>query len=135
MLHCHGSRFRTADVRALSRCPRLRTLWYLDLDANNLGTPAVRELVRGFKGFCPPIIWMTHNRIDDRGAELLANWKTATALRVLHLRYNQITDAGIRAMLASPYLANLESFGVDAADFDLKVRLRHRFRHHDLTYR
>ncbi len=53
MLHAHGSRFRTPDVRGLARCPRLRTLWYLDLDDNNLGTPAVRELVRGFKDFCP----------------------------------------------------------------------------------
>lgn len=134
MLHCHGSRFRTADVRALSRCPRLRTLWYLDLDDNNLGTPAVRELVRGFKNFCPPIIWMTRNRIDDRGAELLAKWKAAQALDVLHLRYNPITDAGIRAMLASPYLANLEALGVDTPDTDLNARLQHRFRHHGLAY-
>jgi uncharacterized protein (TIGR02996 family) len=134
LFHCHGCRFRTSDVRALARCPRLRTLWYLDLDDNDLGPSAVSELVRGFKDFCPPIIWMTHNRIDDRGAERLAKWKAAQALDVLHLRYNAITDAGIQTMLASPYLANLESLGVDTKDADLHARLLHRFRHHDLTY-
>src|SRR5262249_14314647 len=135
LFHAHGCRFRTPDVRALARCPRLRTLWYLDLDDNDLGTAAVRELVRGFKDFCPPIVWMTHNRIDDRGAELLARWKAAQALDVLHLRYNPITDAGIRTMLASPYLANLESLGVNTNDADLNARLRHRYRHHHLHYR
>ncbi|MBN9119791.1 MAG: TIGR02996 domain-containing protein, partial [Planctomycetes bacterium] len=113
MLHCHDSRFRTSDVRALARCPRLRTLWYLDLDAHNIGTPAVRELVRGFKDFCPPVVWLTYNRIDDRGAELLAKWKAARALRVLHLRYNpDMTDAGARALLDSPHLTNLDDLGV-----------------------
>ncbi len=78
---------------------------------------------------------MTHNRIDDRGADLLAEWTAAQALDVLHLRFNRITDAGVRAMLASPYLANLESLGVHTADAELNARLRHRFRHHDdLTY-
>jgi uncharacterized protein (TIGR02996 family) len=135
MLHCHGSRFRTSDVRALARCPRLRTLWYLDLDDNNLSPGVVRELVRGFKDFCPPIIWLTNNRIDDRGAALLAKWKAAQALDVLHLRYNNsITDAGIRAMLASPHLANLEGLGVDTTDPELLARLRHRFRHHGIPY-
>lgn len=134
MFHGHGCRFRVADVRALAHCPRLHTLWYLDLDANNLGTTAVRELIRGFQDFCPPIIWMTHNRIDDRGAELLAKWKASQALDVLHLRYNSITDAGIRAILASPYLANLEGLGVDTEDFELLDRLRRRFRHFDQRY-
>jgi uncharacterized protein (TIGR02996 family) len=142
MFHAHGCRFRTADVRALARCPRMRKLWYLDLDANNLGTPAVRELVRGFKDFCPPILWLTHNRIDDRGAELLANWKAARSLNVLHLRHNYfadtgvsaITDAGVRAILASQHLANLESLGVQTEDAGLNEQLRRRFRHHDVHY-
>jgi uncharacterized protein (TIGR02996 family) len=134
MFHAHGCRFRTADVKALARCPRLRTLWYLDLDDNNLGTPAVRELVRGCKDWCPPILWLTRNRIDDRGAELLAKWKTSQGMSVLHLRYNQITDAGVKAILASNYLANLDGLGVDTADPDLLARLRHRFRHFDIRY-
>jgi hypothetical protein len=134
MFHAHGCRFRTADVRALARCPRLRTLWYLDLDDNNLGTPAVRELVRACKDWCPPILWLTHNRIDDRGAELLAKWKAAQGMSVLHLRYNPITEAGVKALLASNYLANLDGLGVDASDPDLLARLRHRFRHFDIHY-
>lgn len=134
MFHSHGCRFRTADVRALARCPRMRTLWYLDLDSNGLGTPAVRELVRGCKDWCPPILWLTHNRIDDRGADLLAKWRAAQGMSVLHLRYNQITDAGVKALLASNYLANLDALGVDAADPDLLARLRHRFRHFDIHY-
>jgi hypothetical protein len=135
MVHCHGSRLVTADVRALARCPRLRTLWYLDLDDNGFGTPAVRELIKGFGKRCPPIMWLTHNRIDDRGAALIAKWKAASALRVLHLRFNDgMTDAGIRALLDSPHLANLDGLGVDAETDDLDAVLRRRFRHHDIDY-
>lgn len=134
MFHAHGCRFRTADIRALARCPRLRTLWYLDLDDNNLNTAAVRELVRGFGKWCPPIMWLTYNRIDDRGAELLAKWKAASALRVLHLKYNPITEAGIRTLLASPHLAQLDGLGVSTLDDELNTLLRARFRHHDINY-
>lgn len=135
MLHAHGARLRTADVRALARCPRLRTLWYLDLDANNLSTTAVRELVRGFKDVCPPILWMTYNRINDRGAELLANWKAAAALRVLHLRHNDgMTDAGAYALLDSPHLANLTSLGVSATSDETDARLRTRFKNYSDSY-
>jgi uncharacterized protein (TIGR02996 family) len=134
MLHCHGCRLRTADVRALARCPRLRTLWYLDLDDTEIGTPAVRELVRGFGKWCPPILWMTHNRIDDRGAELLAKWKAASALRILHLKYNPLTGSGVRALLNSPNLANLDGLGVPEVDLATTARLRARFRYYDIHY-
>ncbi len=131
MLHAHSGRFRTADVRALARCPRLRTLWYLDLDANNLPATAVRELIRGFGKWCPPILWLTYNRLGDRGAELLADWKAAAALRVLHVRYNRgMTDVGARALLDSPHLANLNSLGVSATG-ETELRLRTRFPHTD----
>lgn len=135
MFHAHGCRFITVDVRKLARCPRLRTLWYLDLDDNGIGTPAVRELVQGFGKWCPPIMWLTHNRIDDRGAELLAKWKAAIALRVLHLRYNPaMTAVGVRALLDSRHLSNLDGLGVTAADDELNAALRARFRHHDVEY-
>lgn len=136
MLHAHGCQFRTADVRALARSPRLRTLWYLDLDSNNLGTPAVRELVRGFRDFCPPILWMTYNRLDDRAAELLANWPAARALRVLHLKHNSgLTAAGSRALLESEHLKNLDSLGVPLPEGDDVARVHgERFRKTDATY-
>jgi uncharacterized protein (TIGR02996 family) len=134
MLHAHGCNFTTKDVRALARSPRLRTLWYLDLDQNNLTTAAVRELVRGFKDWCPPIVWLTHNRIDDRGAEVLAKWKAASNLRVLHLKYNRMTDAGAEALLASPHLANLDGLGLSGIGDGVDARMRTRFRHHDIVY-
>jgi uncharacterized protein (TIGR02996 family) len=135
MLHAHGCQLRTPDVRALARSPRFRNLWYLDLDSNGFRTAAVRELVRGFGAFCPPIIWMTHNRIDDRGAELLANWPAARALRVLHLKFNDgMTDSGVRAVLDSPHLAGLEGLGLSTSNDDLNARMKARFRHHDQTY-
>jgi uncharacterized protein (TIGR02996 family) len=135
MFHAHGCRFGTADVRKLARCPRLSTLWYLDLDNNGLRTSAVRELVRGFGNWCPPVVWLTHNRIDDAGAALLANWKAAARLRVLHLKFNDgMTDAGARALLDSPHLADLDRLGVSATDPDLKARLAARFRHEAAYY-
>lgn len=137
MFHAHSCRFRTSDVRALARCPRLRTLWYLDLDDNDIGTPAVRELVRGFGKWCPPIVWLTRNRIDDRGAKLLAGWKAASALRVLHLKHNGITDTGIRTLLDSPNLANLDGLGVPAVPAiseETEARLKARFKFHHIDY-
>lgn len=136
MLHAHGCQFRTADVRALARSPRLRTLWYLDLDSNGIGTPAVRELVRGFRDFCPPILWMTYNRLDDRAAELLANWPAAKNLRVLHLKHNSgMTATGSRALLESEHLKNLDSLGVPLPDGDDVARVYgERFRKPDAGY-
>jgi uncharacterized protein (TIGR02996 family) len=136
MLHAHGCRFRTADVRALARSPRLRTLWYLDLDSNGIGTPAVRELVRGFRDFCPPILWMTYNRIDDRGAQLLADWPAAAQLRVLHLKHNDgLTGSGARALLESPHLTKIDSLGVPLPDGDDIARIYgERFRKPDAEY-
>ncbi len=135
MFHAHGCSFNTADIRKLARCPRLHTLWYLDLDDTGIGTPAVRELVQGLGKRCPSIMWLTHNRIDDRGAELLAKWKAATALRVLHLRYNAgMTDAGVRVLLDSPHLGNLDGLGVTTEDDELNAALRTRFRYHDIHY-
>ena len=134
LLNCHGCRFRTADVRALVRSPRLRTLWYLDFDDNNLGTPAVRELVRAFKDWCPPLLWLIRNRIDDRGAGVLANWKGkgATGLRALHVKYNdRITDAGVSTLLDSPHLAHLDALGVSSASDETEARRRARFKHTD----
>jgi uncharacterized protein (TIGR02996 family) len=134
MLHAHGCPFRTPDVRALARCPRVRTLWYLDLDAAGIGSPAVRALVTGLRDFCPPILWMTHNRIDDRGLEELANWPAAAALRVLHLRYNNTTDAAARALLDSPHLADLDDLGVSNTDAETTARLKSRFKHFGAGY-
>lgn len=134
MLHAHGCRFTTKDVRTLARSPRIRTLWYLDLDDNNLGTTAVRELVRGLKDWCPPILWLTHNRINDRGAAVLANWKAASQLRVLHMKYNYMTDAGARALLDSPHLADLDGLGLTSLEEDTDARMKARFRHHDIHY-
>ncbi|AMV23085.1 Leucine Rich repeats (2 copies) [Gemmata sp. SH-PL17] len=131
MLHFHGSRLRTADVRALARSPRVRTLWYLDIDDNNLSTTSVRALVRGLGTWCPPVLWLAYNRIDDSGAKVLAKWKAASALSALHLKYNPpMTEAGVRTLLDSPNLANLSALCVSASG-EAEARLRERFKHPD----
>ncbi|QJW93430.1 TIGR02996 domain-containing protein [Frigoriglobus tundricola] len=135
LLHCHGCRFIASDVHKLARSPRLRTLWYLDLDDNGLGPTAVREIVRGFGKRCPPVVWLTHNQIGDSGAAHIAKSKAAAGLRVLHLKHNAgMTDAGVRALLDSPHLANLDGLGVSTESDELNARLRTRFRHSDLDY-
>ncbi len=132
LLNCHGCRFRAADVRALVQSPRLRTLWYLDFDDNNLGVSGVRALIRGFGNWCPPILWLIRNRIDDRCVQLLANWKTASGLSALHVKYNPlVTDAGIRALLDSPNLTNLDALGVPEPSAETETRLRARFKYPD----
>ncbi|MCS6866190.1 MAG: TIGR02996 domain-containing protein [Gemmataceae bacterium] len=134
MFHAHGCRFNAQDVGALARCPRLHTLWYLDLDANGLGSRAVRELIRGFQDFCPPILWLTYNRINDQGAHWLARWPAAQRLSVLHLKYNRMTDAGAVALLDSPYLQNLDGLGLSGTSEPTKARMAARFRFYNLDY-
>jgi uncharacterized protein (TIGR02996 family) len=129
LLHAHGARFEAADVGALMRCPRVRTCWYFDVDDNNLGTPAVRALVRGGKDWCPPILWIAYNSIDDKGAEALANWRAASNLSALHIKYNSVTDAGVSALLDSPHLAKLDALGADATAPETAARLAARFKH------
>jgi Ran GTPase-activating protein (RanGAP) involved in mRNA processing and transport len=134
LFHCHGSTLRTADVRALARCPRLRTLWYLDLDENGLGTDAVKELVRGFGEWCPPVVWLTENKIDNTGAKMIADWKAAKALRVLQLYDNPLTDAGVRALLDSPNLTGLNGLGVSGASAATEKRIKKRFKKHGTVH-
>jgi uncharacterized protein (TIGR02996 family) len=130
VLHCHGCQFATIDVRKLTRCPRLRSLWYLDLDDTGIGTPAVQEITRGFGKRCPPILWLTRNRIDDRGAAKLAKWKAASGLRLLYLQYNSgLTETGVRTLLDSPLLANLDGLGASTETEELSARMRARFKH------
>src|SRR5262249_9424471 len=130
LLHMHGCRLTARDVGTLTRSPRLRDLWYLDFDDNNLPPGAVREIVRGFGDRCPPVIWLTANRIDATGAELLANWPAAGALRVLHLTFNDIGDAGARAVLNGPHLKNLTGFGVSDVSAAMAKQVRRRFKRH-----
>ncbi|HEY1187614.1 MAG TPA: TIGR02996 domain-containing protein [Gemmata sp.] len=132
LLNCHGGRLRAADIRALTRSPRLRTLWYLDFDDNGVGVQGVRELVRGCGTWCPPILWLIRNRIDDRAAGVLANWKGATGLTALHVKYNsQLTDVGLRTLLASPHFVNLGALGASPGDAAMEAALRARFKHED----
>jgi hypothetical protein len=132
LLNCHGGRLRAADVRALVRCPRVRTVWYLDFDQNGLGISGVRELVRGCGAWCPPLLWLIHNRLDDRAARLLANWKAAAGLVALHVKYNPgVTAAGVRALLGSPHLAGLGALGASLGDERAEPALRARFPHED----
>src|SRR5207302_1743359 len=106
------------------RCPRLRSLWYLDLDQTGIGTPAVQEVIRGFGKWCPPILWIIRNRIDDRSAALLAKWKAVSALSLLYVQHNALlTDTGIRTLLDSPLLANLDGLGATTGTEELTKRI------------
>jgi hypothetical protein len=123
------ARLRAADVEALARCPRVRTAHYFDVDDNGLDASAVHALVRGGGDWCPPILWMAYNAIDDGGAKALANWKAASNLRALHVKYNSITDAGVGALLGSPHLANLDALGVDTATPEMAARFKRPVRY------
>lgn len=130
LLHCHGCRLTVADVAALSGSPRLHDLWYLDLDENALMPGAVRKLIHGLRHRCPPVIWLTMNRLDDAAAVLLANWPAATNLRVVQLGQNSITDFGVRTLLNSPNLKNLDGLGVPTVSESVAAAVRERFGDH-----
>ena len=108
----------------------LSTLWYLDLDDTGIGTPAVQEIISGFGKRCPPVLWLTRNRIDDVGAAKFAKWKAATGLRLLYLQYNSgLTETGVRTLLDSPLLARLDGLGASTETEELSTRMRARFKH------
>jgi uncharacterized protein (TIGR02996 family) len=128
LFHCHGCQLSAEDVRAAVRSPRLRDLWYLDLDDNRLTSSAVREIVDGFEDRCPPVIWLTMNQLDDEAAVLLANWPGASALRVLEMYANRLTDFGVKTLLNSPHLQNLDGLGVPPVSEEVADAMRKRFK-------
>lgn len=128
LFHAHGCRLGSRDVAALARSPRLRDLWYLDLDDNGLAPGAVGVLVRGFGDRCPPVVWLTANRLDDAAAVELANWPAAGRLRVLQLHGNErLTDFGVRVLLNSPHLKNLDGLGLPKVGEAVARAVRDRF--------
>jgi uncharacterized protein (TIGR02996 family) len=128
LFHFHGCTLHEADVRAVVRSPRLRDLWYLDLDENGLTNDAVREIVAGFKDRCPAVIWLTLNYLEDEAADLLANWPAASALRVLELSHNLLTDFGVTTLLNSPHLQNLDGLSVPPVSEEVADAIRKRFK-------
>ncbi len=130
VFHGHDCQFTVADVRALTRSPRFDELWYLDLDGNQLGNSAVREVTRGLGKRCPPALWMIQNEIDAEGARLLAAWPHAKNLQALQLQGNPLGNAGVRALLDSPRLAGLRSFGASQVSAPLEQAIRSRFGQH-----
>jgi uncharacterized protein (TIGR02996 family) len=128
LFHGHGCRMTAADVRALTRSPRLDDLWYLDLDENALTDTAVREVLRGLGRRCPPVLWMIGNRIGADGAKQIAAWPHASRLQLLLLHDgNRLTNAGVRALLASPHLANLGGLTVSGVTERVARAVRDRF--------
>jgi hypothetical protein len=131
LFHAHGCGLSVGDVAALARAPRLRHLWYLDLDANGLGPGAARAIARGFGDRCPAILWLTENRLDDADAVELADWPAAAALRLLQVSGNdRLTDSGVKALLNSPHLRNLDGLGVSGVSEPVARAVRARFGGH-----
>ena len=55
---------------------------------------------------------LSHNRLRDEGAVLLAAADVLRGLRVLKLAANDVTDDGLRALAASPHLSRLAALDV-----------------------
>jgi hypothetical protein len=74
---------------------------------------------------------MAWARLSPAGAESLANWPGAAPLRHLDLSWNvEMRAAGLRHLLDSPYLRDLQTFDVTplTAEHDLvAAMLRERF--------
>ena len=70
------------------------------------------------------------NQLEDDAAVLLANWPAASALRVLELSYNLLTDFGVTTLLNSPHLQNLDGLSVPPVSAEVADAIRKRFKEH-----
>jgi uncharacterized protein (TIGR02996 family) len=102
----------------------------LDLDENRLGDAGVREL-HALESFAPNLIGLhlKGNQITDAGARWLAMWPFLRQLRVLDLQVNRIGEAGGRALLESPYTQSLQwlALGINDLSNDLRQAFQARF--------
>ena len=114
-------------VRQLAGCPALEHFPRLNVKYNRLGPagleillnsphlPALREFAVG------------PDRYGPRGAELLANCAQLSGPRELDASACRVGDEGLRRLLASPFLRNIEEFAnsADLTDDGFELLARH----------
>jgi uncharacterized protein (TIGR02996 family) len=122
------------EVKALVRCPNLRTLKELDLHVNEIGPEGAKALAE-----CPylgnlrvlNLRYYGHtSEIGDAGAIALAQSRTMPNLESLDLQSNGITNAGARAFLEAKHLPNLRHLNLrtnPAITKTMLARLRKRY--------
>lgn len=88
----------------------------LDFGANEIGDEGVAAIVSNptLRRLSSLTIEGNHVAplISAQGADAVASWQGASALRVLNLGQNQIGDAGLVAIVTSPNLANVEALNL-----------------------
>jgi uncharacterized protein (TIGR02996 family) len=99
-------RLTITGLEALAAAPGLAGLSGLNLHGNNLNDGAVAALVRA-PAFRLEALDLTRNQITDAGARALAASPSLAGLRKLSLWGNQLTDEGFRALVQSPHLVAL----------------------------
>jgi uncharacterized protein (TIGR02996 family) len=99
-------------ISSLSRIHDLLRIPILDLSSNDLG-PAGLLVILNRSSSSPPReirlreLDLSHNRLGDDGARILARSPHLASLRVLRLGDCEIGDEGARALAESPYLHQL----------------------------
>jgi hypothetical protein len=91
----------TDGARALAGCPRLAGLRELTLDDNRIGSRGAAALAASPFLTDLGLLSLCNNGIGNGGAKALAagGWKR---LRVVDLGANDITTAGVKALLTAP---------------------------------
>jgi uncharacterized protein (TIGR02996 family) len=111
-INLYGCRFGREGFAAFVRCPSLTGLRELALDFTGLDDADLTTLVGS--PVCRSLTWLNvgGNAITDAGARALAASPHLTNLRVLQIG-SQITRAGYRAVKESPNLPSLEMLDLD----------------------
>ncbi len=102
------------EAADLAVAPSLAGLKLLDLYGSNLGPGGVRAIVTSTQlAGLTDLILGDNEGIGNAGARVLAGPESRlSALARLHLSYTMLTDAGARALAASPHLAGLRILDV-----------------------
>src|SRR5204862_4066639 len=93
---------------ALIASPKLARLRRLNLQGNGLGDADVRALVRSRLASLEELN-LRYNGLTAESARLLAAWPGLRSVRVLELAGAQFGPDGVRALLASAHLTNIDT--------------------------
>jgi uncharacterized protein (TIGR02996 family) len=103
------------SFRDLFASPQLTRLRHLRVESMRFGNVVAAGLADPrFAGL--EELRLLHVSLDATGAEFVARSAAAASLRVLDLLNNPIGDAGLRNLLASPGLRNVEELGLSGCN-------------------
>jgi uncharacterized protein (TIGR02996 family) len=113
VLSLNGNKIGDAGLTALVGSPHLKRLRRLCVAHAGITAAVFSELAEWRGSAKLQELALSGNRIGDRGAVVLAGSRWVRTLKRLSLAERGITSVGVKALKASPYLAQLDELWMD----------------------